>query len=96
MAGSLTNIQAYRVSVFNSIHEILFHGQGGYDYDTVYNMPIWLRKFTFNKLKDWYNKKNEKKESQANQIDMVNPDKSKIPTRPTINPPTYITKASKK
>ncbi len=38
----------------------MFHGQGGYDYATVYNMPIWLRKFTFHKLKDWYEKQNDK------------------------------------
>lgn len=49
-----------RRSVFDQIHEIVFHGQGGYDYATVYNMPIWLRKFTFNKLKEWYEKQNNK------------------------------------
>ena len=31
-----------------------FHGQGGYDFATIYNMPVWLRKFTFKKLKDHY------------------------------------------
>ena len=30
---------------------MVFHGQGGYDYNTIYNMPIWLRNFTFNKIK---------------------------------------------
>jgi hypothetical protein len=43
-----------RASIFNQIHEIVFHGQGGYDWETVYNMPIWLRRFTFHKLKEHY------------------------------------------
>ena len=37
----------------------MFHGQGGYDWQTVYNMPIWLRKFTFKKIQDHYTKQNE-------------------------------------
>jgi hypothetical protein len=59
-------------------------------------MPIWLRKFTFNKLKEWYNKKSEIENKSSNQIDLANPDKSKLPPKPIINPPTYVTKASKK
>jgi len=47
-----------RVNLFNQIHEIVFHGQGGYDWETVYNMPIWLRMFTFNKMREYYDKQN--------------------------------------
>ena len=36
------------------IHQLIFHGKGGYDYNTVYNMPIWLRKFTYSEIKDFY------------------------------------------
>ena len=36
------------------MNEIVFHGKGGYTWDTVYEMPIWLRNFTFQKLKEWY------------------------------------------
>jgi hypothetical protein len=46
----------YRVSLFTQIHEIVFHGKGGYDYYTIYNMPIWLRNFTFNKMREHYDK----------------------------------------
>ena len=49
----------YRTSLFTQIHEIVFNGQGGYDYETVYNMPIWLRRFTFEKLKDYYDTVNK-------------------------------------
>ena len=51
------NVSSFRLSIFNQIHEIVFHGKGGYDYNTIYNMPIWLREYTFHKLKDFYNVK---------------------------------------
>jgi hypothetical protein len=53
------NAPEARVAIFTQIHEICFHGQGGYDWNTVYNMPIWLRRFTFSKIKDHNTKENE-------------------------------------
>ena len=47
-------IQQARINLFSLIHQIVFHGKGGYDYDTIYHMPIWLRKFTYNELKKFY------------------------------------------
>ena len=81
------------MALFNQIHEIVFHGQGGYDYDTVYNMPIWLRKFTFNKIKEWYDKSkdNTNEDSWVSGVAKDNAAKNK-----KIKPPTYVTKASKK
>ncbi len=55
----------YRSAVFTQIREIVFNGQGGYDYETVYNMPIWLRKFTFQKLKEHYDKVNKSNKSRS-------------------------------
>ena len=43
-----------RAAVFKQIHQIVFHGKGGYDWHTVYNMPIWLRRFTFNEIQKFY------------------------------------------
>jgi len=37
----------------------VFFGQGGYDWETIYNMPIWLRKFTYNKISEHYKAQNE-------------------------------------
>jgi hypothetical protein len=58
---SLTHSQAaeYRHNLFTQVHEIVFHGQGGYDWHTVYEMPIWLRKFTYKKIQDHYDEKNK-------------------------------------
>lgn len=62
----------------------MFNGQGGYTWSEVYSMPIWLREFTFQKLKEHYNKVNTK--SQNNNPKTKGPD---------INP-SYSTKASQK
>ncbi len=33
---------------------MIFYGKGGYDFDTIYNMPIWLRKFTWSEIDKHY------------------------------------------
>ena len=72
----------YRKNLFTQIHEIVFHGQGGYDWETIYNMPIWLRKFTFNQINAFYTKKQQHQEQ-----------KSKNPNQKTIIDPTGKVKA---
>ena len=54
-----------RSNLFSQIHEICFHGKGGYDWNTVYEMPRWLRLFTFNKIKEFYDKENEATENAS-------------------------------
>lgn len=69
-----------RANLFTQIHEIVFHGQGGYDWNTVYNMPTWLRKFTFNKLREHYEKQNEQQnEDMATQAQKIKDGKIDIP-----------------
>jgi hypothetical protein len=48
-----------RAALFKQIHEIVFHGKGGYDWNTIYNMPIWLRRFTFNEIQKYYKEEKE-------------------------------------
>ena len=74
--------------MFSQIHEIVFHGKGGYDYDTIYNMPIWLRNFTFKKIKEYYDKESEAMNKNQKATPAVN--------RPNIQRPTYTTKAPSK
>jgi len=45
---------------------MVFHGGGGYDWHTIYEMPIWLRTFTFNLLEEYYDKLKEQQENQQN------------------------------
>ena len=54
-----------RASIFTQIHEIVFHGKGGYDWHTIYDMPIWLRRFTFNKIQNFYLEEKESYESKG-------------------------------
>ena len=77
----------YRLGLFAQIHEIVFHGKGGYDHDTVYNMPIWLRNWTFRKMNDYYEDQNEKSKGKKT---IKNP-----PKGPGIRQPSYSTKARK-
>ena len=72
----------YRQNLFSQIHEIVFHGNGGYDWHTLYNMPIWLRNFTFKKIEEWYEKQNEAQSKQSNTL-KNNPGSI---ARPDINP----------
>lgn len=88
----------YRFQLFSNIHDVVFHGNGGFSWDMVYNMPIWLRKFTWNKIVDNHNKQMESTSKSQNEIDISNPIKSNIP-KEVLQPkqkPNYVTKASKK
>ena len=85
-----------RISLFTQIHEIVFHGNGGYDWNTIYNMPIWLRKFTFSKLRDHYSQDdNDNVEKSISNLKAAGAVNDKPPIS-KITPPSYITKASKK
>ena len=77
------NAPHQRNSLFKQIHEIVFHGNGGYDWNTVYNMPIWLRRFTFNEIKNHYEKENKAYEKQSN---------SNSPSKTVIDPDGKIKK----
>lgn len=70
--------QVFRKSVFDQIHQIVFHGKGGYDWGTVYNMPIWLRKYTFKLIKDHYDEEKQQIEASRakanpNQKTLIDP-----------------------
>ncbi len=54
-----------RAAIFKQIHQIVFHGKGGYDWHTVYNMPIWLRRFTFNEILKYYQDEKDAVENQG-------------------------------
>jgi len=54
-------------------------------------MPIWLRNFTFNSLKKYYDEQNEQIETQNNIMTNKNSSKTEI-ARPNIAPKsTYTT-----
>jgi hypothetical protein len=70
--------------MFSMIHDIVYHGGGGFDWHTIYNMPIWLRKLTYNKILKFLKDKNEAQSSTSSgnsstrQIDFTKPPPSDI------------------
>jgi hypothetical protein len=82
----------HRPIIFKQIHEIVFHGNGGYDWNTVYSMPLWLRRTTFNLIKEHYDKQDEAIEKQRNTLKNSN---NKEISRPNITP-NYTAKVPKK
>lgn len=82
----------YRARFLTEIHEICFYGQGGYAWTEVYSMPLWLRKFTYNKIKDYYDKQAEqhnKSHQKANTKNMVD-------SGGKVNAPQFLNKTSYK
>lgn len=51
-------------------------------------MPIWLRKFTFSKIKEFY-------EAESKQVKDLSTSPKSIPKGPSIRRPTYTAKISK-
>ena len=80
-----TSAKEYRVKFLTQIHEICFYGQGGYSWTEVYNMPLWLRKFVYQKVKEHYDKQAEQtKQSKQNPNtqNLINPNSiGKTPTK---------------
>ena len=56
-------------------------------------MPIWLRKFTYVKITEWYNKSNPNKNENSW---LSGEAKENAAKNKKVKPPTYVTKSSKK
>jgi hypothetical protein len=75
--------QQYRIQLFTEIDEIVVYGDG-YDWATIYNMPIWLRKFTYKKIEERFKKKNEELDAQNNLLTADNA-ATKMLNAPQVN-----------
>ena len=76
-----------RAALFKQIHEMVFHGKGGYDWYTIYDMPIWLRKFTFNEIQKFYK---EESESTGNTGTNNKGSKTLIDPSGKVNTPEFL------
>jgi hypothetical protein len=91
-----------RAALFKQIHEIVFHGKGGYDWNTIYNMPTWLRRFTFNEIQKYYKDEKETLENKGkkgSQTVISSDGQIKTPEflqKPQNKPPTFNPSANKK
>ena len=55
----------YRTILFTQIHDLVFHGGGGFKHSEVYNMPIWMRKFHIQKISAFNKEQNEEYDKQV-------------------------------
>lgn len=78
------------------VHDLVYHGNGGFIYSEVYNMPIQTRKFHIRKINEYIEKQNEEYEKARGKSDISN--SSKQVARPNIPQADFSsqTKAPKK
>lgn len=50
----------YRKHLHSHIFDLIYHGNGGFTFSDVYNMPVWARKFYIQKIVEF--KTEEKKQ----------------------------------
>jgi hypothetical protein len=54
------------MSVYNEVHDLVYHGGGGYSYSEVYNMPIYLRRYSITRINNYLKEKKEAEEKVVN------------------------------
>ena len=79
-----------RAAIFKQIHQVVFHGKGGYDWHTVYNMPIWLRRFTFMEIQKYYDEEKSAYENKGKPGS-----KTVIGTDGKVKAPEYLSQAKR-
>ena len=51
------------MQVYNEVHDLTYHGGGGFTYSEVYNMPIYLRRYSINRVNKHLEKQKEAQET---------------------------------
>ncbi len=79
----------YKNVVHQQIHDLVYHGGGGFKHSEVYNMPIWMRQYHLKSIKDHLEEMHDKREKMKRNFKGT---QNKI-TGPNINPSsTYSVK----
>jgi len=81
----------YKLVYMSEIHDLVFHGGGGFIWSEVYEMPIVTRRFHIRKINDF----NEKQQEAYDKAQGKAQDFKSSP-RPQVHQPDIVTKASKK
>ena len=58
---------SYRVQLHDTIFNIIWFGEGRWDWDTVYNMPVFLRNFWIKKINEIIDNKKQTIKQQQQQ-----------------------------
>lgn len=75
------------------VHDLVYHGQGGFPYDQVYNMPIKYRKYHIQKINEYLEKKSEAEEESMKKSQGS---LTKSLSKPNIPQADFTAKAPKK
>lgn len=75
----------YRASLFTQLHDICFHGKGGYSFDIIYEFPIWLRRYIHRSMIEFYENENKQNEKASGRQSLLQ--------NGQIKAPDYSTKA---
>jgi hypothetical protein len=49
-----------RPGIFRQVFDLTFHGQGGFSWSEVYNMPVWMRKYCIQQANEHYSEQQKK------------------------------------
>jgi hypothetical protein len=77
----------YRASLFLQLHDIVFHGKGGYSFGEIYEFPIWLRRYVHRSMIEFYENENKQNEKASGRQSLIQ--------NGQIKAPDYSTKASR-
>ena len=56
----------HRQLVHSQLFDLIYHGNGGFNWNDVYNMPIWARRFYTNKIIEFKNEEKKAYEKSVN------------------------------
>ena len=75
----------YRQLLYTEIHDLVFHGGGGFIHSEVYNMPIWLRRYHIDRINEFNKKQQEEVEKAQGRSNIGDGEISS----PNINPSQF-------
>ena len=87
MEGSISQLELpffgltpeYRASLFSQLHDIVFHGKGGYSFGEIYEFPIWLRRYVHRSMIEFYENENKQAQKSQGQQSLLQDGKIKAP-----------------
>jgi len=59
---------SYRKHLHSHIFDLIFHGNGGFNFTDVYNMPIWARKFYISKIVEFKEQERKLNENEIRKV----------------------------
>ena len=55
--------------MYNEVHDLSYHGGGGFTYSEVYNMPIYLRRYSIRRINEHLGKQKEAQEEAQKDVE---------------------------